>query len=48
MSVAVLVTARAHDEQYDWTIGEMTARKDGLEPAIIEVVRDMKAPTGLG
>ena len=48
MSVAVLVTARAHDAQYDWTIGEIAARKDGLEPAIIDVIRDMKSPAGLG
>ena len=48
MSVAVLVTARAHDQQYDWTISETAARKDGLEPAIIDVIRDMKSPAGLG
>lgn len=48
MSVAVLVTARAHDEQSDWTINELAARKDGLEPAIIDVIRHMKPPTGLG
>jgi 4-carboxymuconolactone decarboxylase len=48
MSVAVLVTARAHDQQYDWTIGEIAARKDGLEPATIDVIREMKSPAGLG
>ncbi len=48
MSVAVLVTARAHDEQYDWTTGEINARKDGLEPAIIDVIRQMKPPSGIG
>jgi 4-carboxymuconolactone decarboxylase len=48
MSVAVLVTARAHDEQYDWTTGEITAQKDGLEPAIIDVIRQMKPPSGIG
>ena len=48
MSVAVLVTARAHEEQYDWTTSEIAAQKDGLEPAIIDVIRQMKAPTGLG
>jgi 4-carboxymuconolactone decarboxylase len=48
MSVAVLVTARAHDEQYDWTTSEIAAQKDGLEPAIIDVIRQMKSPTGLG
>ena len=48
MSVAVLVTARAHDAQYDWTMGEITAQKDGLEPAIIDVIRQMKPPSGIG
>ncbi len=48
MSVAVLVTARAHDEQYDWTINEIAAHKNGLEPAITDVIRQMKSPTGLG
>jgi 4-carboxymuconolactone decarboxylase len=48
MGVAALVTARAHDQQYDWTTREITVRQDGLEPAIIDVIRDMKSPTGLG
>jgi len=48
MSVAVLVTARAHDAQYDWTTGEIAAQKDGLEPAIIDVIRQMKPPSGIG
>jgi 4-carboxymuconolactone decarboxylase len=48
MGVAVLVTARAHDQQYDWTTREITARQDGLEPAIIDVIRNMKSPAGLG
>ena len=48
MSVAVLVTARAHDEQYDWTTSELAAQKDGLEPAVIDLIRHMKPPTGLG
>jgi 4-carboxymuconolactone decarboxylase len=48
MSVAVLVTARAHDQQYDWTTREIAARRDGLEPAIVGVIRDRKPPAGLG
>ena len=48
MSVAVLVTARAHDQQYDWTINELVALKDGLEPAIVDLIRNVKPPTGLG
>ena len=48
MSVAVLMTARAHDQQYDWTMSEIAALQRGLEPAIIDVIRHMSAPTGLG
>jgi len=48
MSVAILVTAREHDEQYDWTTSELAARKDGLEPAIIDVIRARKPLGGLG
>jgi alkylhydroperoxidase family enzyme len=47
MALAILVTARAHDAQYEWTMTEPTALKDGLEPAIIDQVRHHKAPTGL-
>jgi 4-carboxymuconolactone decarboxylase len=48
MELAILVTAREHDQQYDWTMSELAANKDGLESAIIEIVRDRKALTGLG
>jgi hypothetical protein len=48
MGLAVLVTAREHDQQYDWTMNEVTARKDGLEPMIIDVVRDRKPLRGVG
>ena len=48
MGLAILVTAREHDEQYDWTMNELAARKDGLAPAVIDVVRNRKAVTGLG
>ncbi len=39
MQLAVLVTARAHDSQYDWTMNEPRAREAGLEPEIVDVVR---------
>jgi 4-carboxymuconolactone decarboxylase len=45
IELAILVTAREHDSQYDWTVNEPAAVKDGLEPAVIDVVRDRK-PTG--
>jgi 4-carboxymuconolactone decarboxylase len=48
MGLAILVTARAHDQQYDWTMNELSARKDGLEPMIIDIVRDRKPLTGVG
>lgn len=48
MDLAILVTAREHDQQYDWTMNELRARKDGLEPAIIDIVRDRKPLAGAG
>jgi 4-carboxymuconolactone decarboxylase len=48
IGLAILVTAREHDQQYDWTMNEPTARKDGLEPMIIDIVRDRKPLTELG
>lgn len=47
MALAVLVTARAHDAQYDWTMNELAARTDGLEPAIIDIVRHSRPLTGV-
>ena len=43
MALAILVTARAHDAQYEWTMNEPRAIKDGLEPAIIDQVRYRKS-----
>jgi hypothetical protein len=48
IDVAALVAARAHDQQFDWTTTEVKARKDGVAPAVIEVIRDTKPTTGLG
>src|SRR5437879_2351802 len=48
MRLAILVTAREHDQQYDWTMNELMAREDGLEPTIIDTTRDRRPPTGLG
>ncbi len=48
MGLAILVTAHEHDQQYDWTMNEPTASKDGLEPMIIDIVRDRKPLTGVG
>ena len=48
MALAILVTAREHDQQYDWTMNETAARQDGLAPAVIDVVRLRRPLAGLG
>jgi 4-carboxymuconolactone decarboxylase len=48
IDLAALVTAREYDEQFGWTMNELAARQDGLEPAIIDAVRERKPLTGLG
>jgi len=48
IDVAALVTARAHDQQYDWTMTEIAAQKDGVSAATIDVIRSGKPTTGLG
>ena len=47
MALAVLVTAREHDQQYDWTVNEPAALKDGLSSATIDVVRLRRPLTGV-
>ncbi len=42
-----LIAARLHDQQYDWTMTELAALKDGLSPATIDVVRRGSSTTGL-
>lgn len=46
--LAILVTARELDNQFEWTAHEPAALKEGLEPAIIDVVKHRKAVAGLG
>ena len=48
MTLAALVTAREHDQQYDWTLNELAARQDGLDAAIVEIVRLRKPLAGVG
>ena len=48
IDLAILLTAREHDAQYDWTINELAAIKNGLEPAVIDVARRRRPATGLG
>ena len=47
MGLVILVTAREHDAQYQWTMNELAALEDGLEPSIIELVRHRGPVTGL-
>ena len=46
--LAILVTAREMDQQFEWTVHEPEARKEGLEPEIIDIVKHRKPLTGLG
>ena len=48
IALAILVTAREHHAQYDWTVNELAALKDGLEPTIIDVVRRKAALRDVG
>jgi hypothetical protein len=48
MTLAVLVTARAHHHQYHWTMSELAAREQGLDAAVIDVVRQDKPLDGIG
>jgi len=48
IDVAALVSARAHDQQYDWTINELAARKDGVAAALIDAIRAGKPVTTAG
>src|SRR6185295_16935237 len=48
MGLAILVSAREHDSQYDWTMTEVAALKDELDPTVIDVVRLRKPVNGLG
>ena len=41
--LAVLVTARAHNSQYDWTMHEPLALEAGLEREVIDIVRDRRS-----
>jgi 4-carboxymuconolactone decarboxylase len=46
--LAILVTARELDHQFEWTAHEPAALKEGLAPEIIEVVKLRKPVDGLG
>ena len=48
LDLAILVTARAYDDQYTWTLTEPVAVDNGLDPAVIDVVRSGGSVAGLG
>lgn len=48
IEITILVTARESDQQYEWTMHEVAARQQGLDPTIIDIIRDRKPVTGLG
>lgn len=45
--LAILVSAREADSQFEWAAHEPAARKAGLDPKIIDIVRFRKSPAGL-
>lgn len=48
IDVAALVSARAHDQQYDWTMTDVAAQRDGVPAAVIDVIRNHRPTSGLG
>ena len=47
IQLAILVTARAHDSQYDWTVNEPRALEAGLGPELIDIVRHRRPLTDI-
>ena len=45
--LAILVTAREMDQQFEWTLHEQEAREEGLEQRIIDLVRHRQLIEGL-
>jgi len=45
--LAILVTARAHDSQFEWAAHEGEALKEGVPAAVVEIVRHRRSPEGL-
>jgi len=45
--LARLVVAREMDQQFEWTVHEPVALREGLDPAIIDVIRHRKPLTGV-
>src|SRR6266404_3661082 len=45
--LAVLITAREIDQQYEWSAHELAGRRQGLEQAVIDVVKYNRSVEGL-
>ncbi|MEE2720437.1 MAG: carboxymuconolactone decarboxylase family protein [Pseudomonadota bacterium] len=45
--LAILVTAREHDCQFEWAAHEAEARKEGVSKKVIDIVRHRKSTDGL-
>src|SRR4029453_14752365 len=45
--LAILTTAREHDQPYEWSLHELEAIAVGLEPSVIDVIRNRKPLAGL-
>jgi hypothetical protein len=45
--LAILATAREHDQPYEWSLHEVEALAVGLEPQVIDIVRDRLPLTGI-
>src|ERR1700690_1194900 len=46
--IAILVTAREMDNQYEWASHELAGLKAGVEPTIIDIIKYRKPVSGLG
>ena len=45
--LAILVTAREHDRQFEWAAHEAEAKKEGISDEIVEIVRHRRPAVGL-
>ena len=46
--LAILTSAREHDQPYEWSLHELEGIAVGLNPSVIDVVRNRKPLAGLG
>ena len=46
--IAILVTAREMDNQYEWASHERAGLKAGVEPSVIDIIKYNKPAVGLG